>query len=475
MIVRDIEKKVGSSINIAWKPQARQAVMMACPATEVFFGGAKGGGKSDALLGDFAAHALREGDIARGIIFRRSYSELEELIQRSEEIYPLVGARYAKGEKKWFFPNGATLKMRFAEYPKDAAKYQGHNYSWVGIDEAGNYATPFLLDQMLSCLRSAGGAHCQIRLTGNPGGPGHAWLKRRYIDGMKADHIYTYPQTVYNPIKKEYITVDLSRCFIPSFVWDNQILVENDPAYLARLQALPEHLRKAYLDGDWDIFIGQIFAEMNKREHFVDPYMLPWDWPRFASLDWGYVKPYSVGIWTLAPDGQLIRIHEIYGCIPGMENEGMKQDAKTVSTQVAPILTQMGISRVYADSAMWQHHGNQFTIAELWEQGGVSLTPSRKDRKAGLQLVHSMLQQRTEAGEPMLKIFNTCTDFWRTMTSLVVDKTNPEDIDSTGEDHIFDEVKYAVLSPEVQRLAGNSRRRLSKHNYLEGDDRDYAR
>lgn len=459
---------------IAWAPQPRQAVLMSCPAQVTFFGGAKGGGKSDVLLGDFLAHADREGDKARGIIFRRTNSELEELEQRSHEIYPSVGGEYIRGKKMWVFPNGATLKMRFAERDADAMKYQGHNYSWIGIDECGNYATPYFMNSMLSCLRSAKGAFCQMRLTGNPGGPGHGWLKRMFVDALTPDHVHVFVQPIKNPNTNEVLEVEMTRAFIPSFVWDNKILVDNDPAYVARLQTLPEHLRKAYLDGSWDIFIGQIFSEMEKGKHFIEPEVLPYDWPRFATLDWGYSKPYSVGFWTVSPDGVLYRIHEIYGCIPGMANEGLKVDARTVAKELAPIMNMMGIKDIFADSAMWQHHGNALTIAELFEQGGVPLRPSRKDRAAGLALLHVMMQNKADDGGPTFRVFNTCKDFWRTMTALVVDKNNPEDIDSNCEDHIFDECKYAVLTPYVQHLETGHRSGHKSRTYAD-PNRDYAR
>jgi hypothetical protein len=473
---KDLNRATAARIaqRIVWSPQPRQAVLMSCPAQVTFFGGAKGGGKSDVLLGDFLAHADREGSKARGIIFRRTNSELEELEQRAHEIYPDVGGEYIRGKKTWIFPNGATLKMRFAERDADAMKYQGHNYSWIGIDEVGNYATSYFMNSMLSCLRSAKGAVCQMRLTGNPGGPGHGWLKRMFVDSLKPDHVHVFMQKIRNPQTKEVMEVEMTRAFVPSFIWDNAILIENDPAYVARLQTLPEHLRKAYLEGSWDIFIGQIFGEMEKGTHFIPPMILPYDWPRFATLDWGYAKPYSVGFWTVSPDGVLFRIHEIYGCVPGMANEGVKVDAYTVSKQIAPILNMMGIQDVFADSAMWQNHGNTLTIAELFEKGGVKLRPSRKDRKAGLDLLHVMMQDKAEDGGPRLRIFNTCVDFWRTMTSLVVDKNNPEDIDSTCEDHIFDECKYAVLTHYVQHLATGHQSGFKSSSYA-NPDRDYAR
>lgn len=172
---------------VIWTPQPKQELLIRCPATEVFYGGAAGGGKSDGLLGDYLEGAKKYGKYWRGILFRQTTSELEELQMRADELYKPMGAVYKgtgtkTGSNLWLFPNGATLKMRYLESEKDVKRYQGHQYTWIGIDELGNYPTPYCWEFMLSRLRSAAGVPCYIRGTANPGGVGHAWIKQRFMD-----------------------------------------------------------------------------------------------------------------------------------------------------------------------------------------------------------------------------------------------------------------------------------------------------
>ena len=205
------------------------------------FGGARGGGKSDAILGDWIAHASRSNGWARGIIFRRSTPELDEIIDRSKQIFPHIGAEWRVGTKTWTMPCGSRLKMRWMERDDDADLYQGHSYDYIGIDEAGTWKTPVALDKLRATLRNAHGVPSVMRLTANPGGPGHAWLKKRYVDPAP-------PLTpFYDDERKTW------RGFIPSKLGDNRRLIDADPTYIDRIKSSgPPWLVKAWLDGDWD-------------------------------------------------------------------------------------------------------------------------------------------------------------------------------------------------------------------------------
>jgi hypothetical protein len=463
---------------IIWRPQPRQRVLLSCPADETFFGGAKGGGKTDGMLGDFAAHAKRYGKNAVGIFMRRSYPELEEAIRRSYQIFVPLGATFKISKNVWTFPNGATLKMRHIEKDADTQKYQGHSYSWICLDELGNYPSPYIYNQMLSCLRSAHeGVVCQMRATGNPGGPGHGWIKRRFIDGQQPDHIYTFETKIPMP-DGTHKSVEFTRAFIPSKVTDNTKLIENDPQYLAKLHMLPDHLKRAFLFGDWDVFVGQVFSEIREDKHYVENMLIPADWTRFATLDWGYAKPYSVGFWAVSPHGRLYRITEDYGCVDGMEDEGVQLDATTVAKKILPIINMMGIRRVYADPAIWQKHGHGagLSIASLFQKVGIPIVPGKKDRKAALSVIHNMLQNNLDDGYPMLQIFkDTCPGWVRTVPNLVGAKSDIEDVDTNGEDHIYDDMRYAVLAPEVVNASKNWLNRMNTMPTKYGAvDKDYA-
>ena len=172
----------GRPIKIIWEPQQQQAALIACPVFEVFYGGARGGGKTDGALGEWASHADLYGANAIGLMVRRTLVQLTETIERSKQIYSPLGAKYHEQDKLWRFPNGARLRFAYLERDTDADGYQGHSYSRVYIEEIGNFPSPTPIMKLMATLRSGAGVPCGFRATGNPGGPGHQWVKARYID-----------------------------------------------------------------------------------------------------------------------------------------------------------------------------------------------------------------------------------------------------------------------------------------------------
>lgn len=226
---------------VVWRPQpGPQTALLSCPVQEIFFGGARGGGKTDGLIGDWLAHADRNGTGARGILFRRSMPELEEVQARMMEIFPRLGAEYRASNRTWRFPNGATLRLAFLDADEDATKYQGHSYTWMAFDEAGNWPTPKAIDMLRACLRSAKGVKVRLVLTGNPGGKGHDWIRERYILPAQPRVPFQGPDGA-------------MRVFIPSRLEDNRLLMDKDPGYVARLKASgPSWLVRAWLEGDWN-------------------------------------------------------------------------------------------------------------------------------------------------------------------------------------------------------------------------------
>jgi hypothetical protein len=231
---------------IVWKGNPKQELALRCPAFELFFGGARFGGKSDFLLADFL-DGVDHGGKHRGILFRKTYSELEEILIRSRDIYGAIGGQYAETKRTWTFPGGSTLKLRFIERDTDVHHYQGHQYTWIGFDELTNWATDYCYKYMFSCARSPDGLPVRVRSSGNPGSVGHAWVKGRFIDGVTPYHLFKDPYT------------GLTRTFIPSRLEDNEY-ARNDPDYELRLKNLPPHLYRAHRFGDWDVFIGQAFG-----------------------------------------------------------------------------------------------------------------------------------------------------------------------------------------------------------------------
>lgn len=238
----EAKRLIASGAEIAFAPQpGPQSALLSCPIGDVLFGGARGGGKTYALLGDWLAHALNYGRGAKGLFIRRTYDELDEVKAQAAEIFPLVGAYWRAGKSTWIFPNGATLKLRYLRRDEDASHYQGHQYTWIGIDEIGNFPDYTPIDKLQATLRSKTGVPTFMRSSANPGGPGHAWIKARYVDPAQPMVPHQDP------------TTGLWRVFIPSRLEDNRILVSNDPHYQQRLRGSgPAWLVRAWLSGDWN-------------------------------------------------------------------------------------------------------------------------------------------------------------------------------------------------------------------------------
>ena len=441
-----------------WEPQTgpqTTAILTAELIDELLFGGARGGGKSDYLLGDFGQDVgIGLGDKWRGILFRKTYPELEELIFRSQQIYPawFQGAEYKEAPKTWHFPGGETLRMRYMERGSDADRYQGHGYTWIGFDELGNWATPGGYKKLIGTLRSATPLPgLRIRCSANPGGPGHLWVKQyfgidRHPNGMEE---MTDPVT------------GMKRLFIKSRVQDNKILMEADPNYINRLKGTgSEELVRAWLDGDWDVVLGAFFDCWRSDRHVIKPFEIPEWWTHFRSMDWGSARPFSVGWWAVATDpretpngiiprGALVRYREWYGCI--QPNVGLKLTAEQVAVGIRERTPEEEtINYTVADPSMWAQDGGP-SIAERMMQAGVKAmrrADNKRIAKMGALGGWDQMRRRMQGEDdrPMIYCFDTCTDSIRTIPVLQHDEVNAEDLDTDGEDHAADEWRYACMS-----------------------------
>lgn len=229
-------------IRAAWAPQpGPQTAALHCPIADILFGGARGGGKTSWLLGDYLTHAARWAPHGRGILFRRTYDELDEVKDQAAEMYNRIGAEWRPSKHTWYFPFGGFLKLRYLRRDDDADRYQGHQYNWGGVDEVGNFPTDTPIRKIKATLRDKHGVPVRFPKTANPGGPGHAWLKARYVDPARPFAPHIDPDTG-EPL-----------IFIPSRLQDNRILMASDPGYLVRLRgAGPPWLVQAWLEGDWN-------------------------------------------------------------------------------------------------------------------------------------------------------------------------------------------------------------------------------
>lgn len=446
-------------MNVVWQPQPRQAAFMERPEWEALYGGAAGGGKSDALV----IEALRQVHIPhyKALILRKTFPQLAELIDKSLNYYPMAfpGARYNSSSHTWTFPSGAKIIFGSMQYTKDRLKYQGQAYDFVAFDELTHFSWEEYSYLFSRCRPNGPGTRCYIRSTANPGGVGHGWVKERFITAGKPMVPVWEDIRWRDPTGKEYCE-KRSRIFVPSSVFDNPALLQNDPDYITRLASMPEAERKALLYGDWDTFSGQVFTEWrNDSEHYLDrvnthviaPFKVPDTWSIWCGMDWGYSKPFSVGWYAVDHERRLCRIREYYGCT-GTPNMGVKLEPSEVARQIRrieaedPNLKGRTIHRV-GDPAIWGSDGTE-SIGALFERERVFFEKGDHARIDGKMQVHHRLAF-DENGWPMLYVFNTCKHFIRTVPNLVYDETDVEDIDTDGEDHIYDELRYVCMKNPI--------------------------
>lgn len=446
-----------------WQPQpGPQSLAIAAQfAGELMFGGARGGGKSDYLLGDFLQD-VGLGEIWRGIIFRRSYPELEELITRAKEIFLPLGANWKVSDKTFIFPSGATLKMRHVETESDCDKYQGHQYTWIGWDELTNWPNLKSYKKLKACLRSAHGVpNKRIRCSANPGGVGHHEVKAYFVDPA--------PKGMELIRNVDEDGTETTRMFIPSRVYDNKKLMDNDPGYIARLRELgtPELVR-AWLEGDWNVITGAYFPEFKTELHVIRPFKLPNHWTRFRSMDWGSSTPFAV-LWhavvsesyelpdgRFLPSGAIVTYRELYGW-NGTPNVGLRKNATWVAQQIAKAERGDNISYGVLDPSAFSNssgpsHGERMAVE------GVRFRKADNNRIGGWDMVRDRLcgvdgdiDVNGGVGTPMWYVFDVCVHIIRTLPAMQHDLNDPEDCDTDGEDHAPDALRYGFMSRPWRR------------------------
>jgi hypothetical protein len=223
--------------------------------------------------------------------------------------------------------------------------------------------------------------------------------------------------------------------FIQAKVYDNKVLMETNPEYIDVLKALPEHLRKAHLDGDWNIFFGQVFSEFSEEDHVEEPFEIPKAWPRIFAMDWGYTKPYACLWGAVDYDGCIHIYRELYGCVEGKPDTGVQEVPAIVSRKIR--VYKEPLYMAVADPAMWAKQKGK-SVAE--EMRPLQLMPAKNDRINGWLQVHSRLKDR------QIKVFRTCRHLIRTLPMQTYDKNRPEDVDTTGEDHLCDSLRYLLMA-----------------------------
>lgn len=447
--------------NVIWSPQPKQAMMMGRSEYEALYGGAAGGGKTDYLV----IEALRQVETPwyKGLILRRTFPQLKEIIDKAYNYYPRIypSASYNMTEHRWTFPSGAKIDFGSLNSENDKYKYQGLAYDFIGFDELTHF-TSTQYEYLKSRNRPNGpDTEVYIRSTANPGGVGHGWVKSRFVTAGEAGKPIVEVVRIKNP-KGEIEYKAQSRVYIPASVFDNKKLMENDPNYVTHLAALPEAERNALLYGNWDSFTGQVFTEFrndpagydsHQWTHVIKPFEIPDWWRVFRTYDFGYARPYAVGWYAVDGDGRMFRIRELYGCT-STPNEGVKQDPHEQARKIYeiehsdPILKGRKINTgSIADPAIW-NKSTGVSVAEAMEAEHIYFEPGDHERIAGLMQCHYRLAF-DKMGYPMFQVFNTCQDFIRTIPNLVYDERNVEDVDTSGEDHIYDEWRYGCMANPI--------------------------
>jgi hypothetical protein len=442
----------------AWEPQPRQALFIQCGADDVGFGGARGGGKSDAVIGDWCNHEALYGDAAIGLAIRRERTQLIELIERAKQVLLPVGHKWHQQDSYFRGPTGGRLRFSYLESDSDADAYQGHSYSRLYVEEAGTFPNEAPINKLQATLRSGHGVPCQIKMTANPGGPGHQWVKARYSLSGIVGEIVTQQFDFTNPFTKKTITK--TRRFIPSKVRDNKFLGDD---YVANLfQAGSKELVEAWLDGNWDVIQGAFFDCWSHHLHVIRPFDIPDSWLRFRSGDWGSASPFSFGWWAVVgddfdhggvvlPRGALVRYREWYGA--SKPNVGLRMYAEEVGRGILERDRDEKIKYGVLDPSTFKMDGGP-PVAEqingvLGKAQHATFRPAdnarvpRRGAMSGWDQVRKRLIGRER---PMMYFFDTCKDSIRTLPALQHDPDNPEDVDTESEDHAPDEIRYACMS-----------------------------
>ncbi|MFA5256283.1 MAG: Terminase-like family protein [Candidatus Omnitrophota bacterium] len=443
-----------------WTPQpGPQAYAAICPADFPFFGGSRGGGKSDCLWGRHVAGAEKWGNKWNGIIVRRKYKEFAELRRRIDGMIGegLPATRIGGDQQTNYirFRGGAQVIMPAIQSLSMVMDHVGQQYTEISIDECTTF--PFftqMVEKLKGSNRSPYGVPCHMFGTGNPGGPGHNQVKEYFKLGKTFG---VKPGTVITDSEGQ------TRVYIPSFLDDNRILCDNDPKYVNKLKSISDPvLRAAWLNGDWDVYIGQAFLLTDA--HIIQPIPVPKHAWVYMTFDWGYGKPFSIGWWWADEEGRIYRFSEWYGG-SGMPDEGLRMTDTEIAKEINRREKDIGISGRQnlirlAGPDCWNKKpdykggGQGPSTAETFARFGIFLTRGDPGRKQKIQQFRERLfVPRNESGaqidRPMMQIYNTCKDFLRTIPALSMDDTF-EDVDTEQEDHVYDEACHICMARPIK-------------------------
>lgn len=464
-----------------WVPQeGSQTLFMASSSVfEVLYEGERGPGKTDALLMSFAQFVDQGfGDYWQGIIFRKTFPELKDIISKSHRWFPQIfpNAKYHSTEHCWEFQNGEKLRFAHMRVPEDYMKYHGHEYPFVAFEELTTWADDVCYRRMMSCCRSS----CpnpkmprMYRSTTNPYGPGHTWVKDRF----------KLPESRFEIIQDELgaidaitgkVAVSKPRLAINGSLLENKILLESDPNYLATLKesARNEQELNAWIKGSWDIVSGGMFSDVFIPSiHVIPKFTIPKSWKIDRVFDWGSSRPFSLG-WYAESNGEpyidpitgryfgevkgdVFRIGEWYGST-GKPNEGLRLEPTDFAIQAAEREMRMGIHNRCrpgpADISIFAtDHGP--STHSIYNRQNIRFVKAAKgpfSRIRGWEVCRDYFKNAIPPIDgsgrtlPGVFIFENCKEFKKFIPAMSRSDTDPDDIDPDIEDHIADEFRYRL-------------------------------
>lgn len=452
-----------------------QRLFLSCSIREALYHGTRGNGKTDALLMDFAQHCgVGFGSAWRGVLFRKTYKQLDEVMVKAKRWFYQIFPGIRLSGYTWKWPTGEELLLRHFDTVDDYWNYHGHEYPWIGWEELTNWADLEGYEAMLACNRSSHpGVPRKVRATTNPFGIGHNAVKKYFIEPAPTGQVYSEEREIPMLENDELVRrkVLVKRVAIHGSYIENPKLLVADPYYLANIDRISDPAkRKAWMFGDWDIPSGGMFDDLwDSRVHVIRrPFGIPKSWRIDRSLDWGTSAPFSVGWWAESdgtpvefedgqrhtyPRGSLLRFAEWYGCT-GKANEGIRM----TSTKVAQgIIERQRAMKIHercrpgpADSQIFNVADDVSTASNFASEGVQWLEADKKSgsRKNGVDIMRSRLEASAkDEGKPGIYVLDRCRDFLRTVPSLPRSEKDPEDVDTSAEDHVWDETMYRLIGP----------------------------
>lgn len=433
---------------VAFQPNsANQIAFLSAVEDEVLYGGGRGSGKSLCLIADPLRYI--ESPNFRAVVIRRTMPELRELIDRARNMYYqcVPGVQWRGKENLFVFPSGAKIEFGYLDSENDLEKYRGQEYTWIGIDEISQIPFYEWYYKLKASLRTSDPTlKTYIRATTNPTGVGIEWVKEYWQIGIKPPNT-TIRETYETPIG----TIISTKKWLHSTVYENVDLIKANPQYVAQLMAAPPHLRKAWLDGDWDAIEGAAFQEFDKSVHVCKAFIVPNEWTRVRGADYGY-KDGASCIW-IAIDS-VTGVHYVYRefyCNKRADDIQDRFDAPKFSQHVKKLEVGEYVKFGIIDSSIWSTRGQSGpSLAEDMIKTGVKWRPSDKgngSRIAGKNKIHQMLKVDELTGLPDLIIFDTCVNMIRSLAGIPIDPNDAEDVDTKSPlDCCYDALRYVLMS-----------------------------